>query len=141
MSMNIILFANNILESNTVTDKQNSSWPSFIEAMGQLFSLILILAIVIFIIYFFAKSLTKLRVGMGGENIKIIEYKNLGVQNNLVLVQVSNRFFLVASTKEKISLIAELNEEDINTNMEEKKSLDFKEILSSYTRKNKNEVE
>ncbi len=76
MCMNLLFHANNILVSGSIADKSNSnSWPSFFQTMVQLFSLIFILGFVITLIYFFARMMTKLRVGVGGENIKVIEYK------------------------------------------------------------------
>lgn len=66
-------------------------------------------------------------------NFKPIETYQITQNRYLHLVQIGTRYFVVSVTKENISLIAELNEEEIVAKPEATgKQRSFKEILSEF---------
>ncbi len=66
-------------------------------------------------------------------NFKPIETYQITQNRYLHLVQIGTRYFVVSVTKENISLIAELNEEEIVAKPEAPgKQRSFKEILSEF---------
>lgn len=65
-------------------------------------------------------------------NFKPIETYQIAQNRYLHLVQIGTRYFVVSVTKENISFIAELKEEEIVATPEKVAQRSFKEILSEF---------
>lgn len=98
----------------------------------------LILLLGIFILVLVACVLTtrfvaghQMQRGRNG-NFKPIETYQITQNRYLHLVQIGTRYFVVSVTKENISFIAELKEEEIVARPEKEMQRSFKEILSEF---------
>lgn len=71
-------------------------------------------------------------VNQVGKNMVIVDRLNLGVDKQLAIVAIKDRYYLIAITKMGIELIDKLDDLDIATISLEKKTVDFKEILDGF---------
>ena len=95
--------------------------------------------ITVFLIFVFVLALTYLTtrfVGgyqkgkQAGSNIHVIETSKVAANKFLQIIQVGDRYFLISICKDQMSLISELQEEDISLpENKELAPLHFKDIL------------
>ncbi len=105
----------------------STSWLMFTQAVAQL-----VFLIVLFIILYYI--MRKLRGSYGlndykRSTIKIIERKYLNNFASLTLTKVNNKILLLGITKEKITLLAEFEEENFDFN--ELDTNKFKDIFEN----------
>lgn len=128
-----------LLSSNTSYDTTGYVW--------QMFNVVIVLFITVVLIYLFAYIAKKLKLdnkSSYAKNISILEYKNIGNNSNLIISKVGEKYILLGSTKEKIDLLCELNESELNIKVEDtsNNTINFSEILNDkLKKKNKNETE
>ncbi|ABX43061.1 flagellar biosynthetic protein FliO [Lachnoclostridium phytofermentans] len=72
-------------------------------------------------------------------NFKVIDTYRITQNKFLQLVQIGTRYVVISITKENITFIAELSEDELKfkEDTEVKKEINFKQILSELTGKNK----
>ncbi len=88
--------------------------PEVLTNGAQLFYNFLIFGFVLVLAYYLTKVVAKKRMQvLNGKNIKILEVISLGVGVSLGIVKVGNKHMLVSIGKEKISLLTELDSEDL----------------------------
>ena len=89
--------------------------------IGQAVRLILAFVIVIFLAYYVTRFLgASGRLGrVKGSNLRILEGLSVGQQNNVQLVRAGKRYFLLGVSKERVTLLTELGEDDIDATVYE----------------------
>ncbi len=65
------------------------------------------------------------------KSMRIVETLSLGVDRNLLLVQVGEKFYLLASSRGRTDFMSEVNPGDISK--DEVKASDFQNIFSRYS--------
>ncbi len=121
-----------VLLSNVSTGGPASSFLSFV---GQLITVIFVLCVTVGFIFFIAYLAKKMNFGgasFNGRNLSVLEYKNIGNNNNLLLTKVGTKYILLSASKENVRFICELREDELN--LEEdltQQSIDFKEIFNT----------
>lgn len=107
-----------------------SSGKNIIELIVLLFIFVLVLVACVVTTRFIAGH--QVQRGRNG-NFKPIETYQITQNRYLHLVQIGTRYFVVSVTKENISFIAELKEEEIVVRQEKSGAQrSFKEILSEF---------
>ncbi len=99
-----------ILSSSNVSS--TSSWLIFAKTIGQLFFLL-----ILFLgLYFCVNKIRTMQNSKNfkTKNIQIIERKFLNNFTSLTLVKINNKVLLLGTGKEKINLLAEFDEDDLN---------------------------
>jgi len=87
--------------------------------IGQAVRLILAFVIVIFLAYYVTRFLgASGRLGrVKGSNLRVLEGTGVGQQSNVQLVRAGKRYFLLGVSKERVTLLAELGEDDIDASL------------------------
>lgn len=103
------------------------------ESILELFFLLGIFALVLVACVLTTRFVAGHQMQRGrNSNFKPIETYQITQNRFLHLVQIGTRYFVVSVTKENISFIAELKEEDIVAMPEKGKQRSFREILSEF---------
>lgn len=111
---------------------------SLMSSIGQAFFVVLILILTLAIIYFFAYMAKRLKIGTSNSNnIKVIEYKNIGNNNNLLIVNIGEKYMLLSANKEHVNFISDIDKENLTLNEEETQNFNFKQTLDNVFYKNK----
>ncbi len=88
--------------------------PELVTTGGQLFYSIIIFAFVLFLAYYVTKVVSTKRMQvLNSKNMKILEMISLGVGVSMAIVEIGGRHLLVSISKERISLITELDKETL----------------------------
>lgn len=101
-------FIANISEPNALPNNN-----AFVN-LGQLFFFIIAFICVLFLAIYVTKLVaTSSYLKSNNKNIKILESIGVGYQNSVQLLKVGNKYILIGNTKEKVTLLLDLNEDDI----------------------------
>ena len=108
----------------------------------ELIGLIIVFILILFATYYTSRWIAKNGVNMQNSgNIKIVETYRVSQTKYLQIVKVGHgRFFLFSVTKDNISFISELNEDDIDFdyyNVQKDNEDNFAKILKNIVKKNK----
>ena len=104
---------------------------SGVENILKLIGLIILCALIIAASYFVTRFIGKREAGMTGKsNFKTIDAFRLSPNKYLQLIQVGTRYLVIAVSKDNVSLLCELSEEDIVYWREEGKKVSFKDIMA-----------
>ncbi len=131
---------------NTVGSPTTSNY----GVVGQTISIVFVLFFTIAVIYLFAFIANKLKISGGvsqSNNITLLEYKNIGNNNTLVLVKTGDKYMLLSSSKERVAFISEIDGESLNLDQPKNpisniKAVNFKEIFESkFKNENKQNFE
>ncbi|MCR4687343.1 MAG: flagellar biosynthetic protein FliO [Lachnospiraceae bacterium] len=111
-----------------------------INSVAQFFTVLLIFVGVLCLTYFTTKWVAGYQKGrMMAGNIQLIESFRISNNKFLAIVKVGEKCFLVAVAKDNISLIGEVNEDElvISENSGQMMNMNFKEILEKAKLKKK----
>lgn len=108
---------------------------SFGKSIAELVVLLILFALVLVACVFTTRFVAGRQMQRGrNSNFKPLETYQIAQNRYLQLVQIGTRYFVISVTKETVSLIAEMKEEEISVRQENgvgsQKS--FKEILSEF---------
>lgn len=116
------------------------------ETLKVIFILIFVLALMMITLKTLSKYQNKLS---GSKNINILERASLSQNTTLNIVKIGNKLYLMSSSANGISILKEIQEEDINTNIYNKEKLEGSnfsfdnlskdEIIKWFKGKNNNE--
>ncbi len=88
--------------------------PEVLTNGAQLFYNFIIFLIVILLAYYITKIVAKKRLQvLKSKNIKMLEMISVGVGVSLGIVKVGNKYMLISICKERVSLLSELDSEDL----------------------------
>jgi len=108
---------------------------SRIEAFVQLITLVIIFALVLAMTYFATKFVGNYKKEkMAGSNISVLETLRLSNSKYIQIIKVGNKFLAIAICKESVTVLCELQEEDLEyTNVSTQvKSENFKAVLDKF---------
>jgi len=82
--------------------------------LGQLFFFIIAFIMVLFLAAYITRLLaTSSYLKLQNKNIKILESVGIGHHNNIQLIKVGERYVLIGNTKENVTLLLDLKEDEI----------------------------
>jgi len=110
-----------------------------IKSVLKLIGLIILCALIIAASYFTTKFIGKKQIGGRNSNFKSIDVFRVTPNKFLQIVEIGERYFCIAVTKEQISVICELNKDDIKHFPPEEKPKSFKECFSEVVKKKNKE--
>lgn len=128
-----LLAATNETTSHTSSDVFSYVW--------QFINVGFVLIFTIGLIYFFSYLAKKVKAPTGSsKNINVIEYRNIGNNNNLVIVNVGGKYMLLSSCKDRVTFISDLSKDDVvvDNTKNEYKTINFKEIFDKSIKKDNN---
>lgn len=111
----------------------NKSW-------FELFGLLLLFIFIVVGCYFTTKFVANKQLKqIKHSNFKVIDTYRITQNKFLQLVQIGTRYVVISITKENINFITEISEDELKfkEDTEVKKEINFKQILSELTGKNK----
>lgn len=114
---------------------------SSVGSIAQLLTVTLIFIFVLALTYFttrFAGTYKKQQ--MMGKNIQIVETMSLNASKYLQIVKVGSQYFLIAVTKDNVTMLGEIEEDQLVFSEEESSGTDFKTIFEKF-RKNGQKLE
>lgn len=109
----MIIFSADVTGSYLANVSGNSDWSNVIASFGQFFFTIIVIIIVLYLAYLATKFFARSRLPGKGSNFEIIDSLPLGQQSMMTIVKAGGKYLLVGVTKESVSLLAELDGEDI----------------------------
>ncbi len=136
-------FAMTMSDFSYVLVAQNEDGPpELLTVGGQLFYSFLIFVFVLALAYYLTKVISTKRMQvLNSKNIKVLEVVSLGVGVSMGIVQVGEKYLLVSMSKEKISLITELDSSTLVFNENGSFSYNFSEQFKKLLNKDKGEDE
>ena len=106
-----------------------STFDNFIQLVGLILLLVLILVAAYYVSKFFANiKIEQLKDG----NIRIIDTFNLAPNKVLQIIQIGSKYILISINKDSINFMMELEEEDIIIKETENKNTNFKDIFDKF---------
>ena len=110
-----------------------NNWSS---VLGQFFRILLTLAFVIILIWYVLKLMSYSRkIGKRGGNLSIIESISLSTQSGMHIIRAGEKYLLVGVTKESITMLTELNGEQLDLTENKRPEMPFDKILQRFLRK------
>lgn len=80
----------------------------------ELFGLIVVFILILIVTYYTTKFVGGVKIGVTkNSNFKVLETYKLSQNKYLQLIQVGNRYFVIAVSKDNISFMTELKEDEI----------------------------
>lgn len=143
--MNISIFAGNIIFLLSGTASSDSTKTLFqgssgITSVFKLIGLIILCILIIAASYFTTKFVGKKQLGRYSKsNFKSLDTYRINGNKFLQIVQVGKRYFCISVTKDQISVISELNKEDIINWPPEASNTSFKDVLAGLRGKKQQE--
>lgn len=123
---------NNILLTKT---NGASSFFSYVGMFFQLIFLIFAFLVILFLAYYTTKIFAGAKMKtMKNNNMKIVETISIGF-NNLHILQINEKYYLISSSKEGIRYLKELDKEEIVIENKELSLIPFEENFKSYLEK------
>lgn len=120
---------------NMVLSRTAGTLGSIAQIFGMLVAFAVIVAAAYYVSKYFSKYALKTREN---SNIKVVETSRVTVDKYLQIVEVGGRYFLIGITKTNISLISEVDADQIKANLPvETERFSFKEFLDRAKSKEK----
>jgi flagellar protein FliO/FliZ len=130
----ILLLAENV-KPDIISTSSNSIW--------KLLGLILLCAVIIVACYYTTRFIGRksqgIQGGGSGKNIRALETFRVTQNKYLQLIKCGDKYLLISVTKDNISLVSEIDGESLLTESASGNHKSFKEIISSFSGKGKNE--
>lgn len=110
--------------------------PSTIENVFKLIGLIILCVLIIAASYFTTRFVGKRQLKTQAKsNFRSIDIYRINTNKYLQIIQAGKKYYLIAVTKDEISVIGEMKEDEIVNWPPEPKAQSFKEVMSSITKK------
>lgn len=108
----------------------------------QLIALLIVFVLVLAATYYVTKWIAKTgMIQSGSKNIKVIETYKLAQNKYIQIVQIGTKYYSVGLTKDNITYLTELDEEQLNLNENGSQTgfqqLPFKELLERISKNKK----
>ncbi len=85
------------------------------STIATVFYLIVVIGIVLALAYYGTKFVGKNSAGrLKGKNMKVLEILPMGLDKNLILIEVGKKNFLFSNTQKGLVLVSEINSDDLN---------------------------
>ena len=130
----ILLLAENV-KPDIISTSSNSIW--------KLLGLILLCAVIVVACYYTTRFIGRksqgIQGGGSGKNIRALETFRVTQNKYLQLIKCGDKYLLISVTKDNISLVSEIDGESLLTESASGNHKSFKEIISSFSGKGRNE--
>lgn len=111
-----------------------------VKSISQLLTLLVIFAFVLAITYFTTKYVANYQKGkMSDSNIKLLEATRLSQNKYIQLVQIGKKYYALAISKDNVTVISEVPEDELKLEDENEKPHKFADILASFKKDNASE--
>lgn len=105
-----------------------SSKDNILQLLGLLFVFILVL----FAAWYVSRLIgNKAMGGFGNRNINVIESFRLDNNKAIQIIRIADKYLAIGISKDNISVLAQLNEEDIIIPSKEDNNINFKDIMKN----------
>ena len=105
-----------------------SSKDNILQLLGLLFVFILVL----FAAWYVSKLIgNRAMGGFGNRNINVIESFRLDNNKAIQIIRIADKYLAIGISKDNISVLAQLNEEDIIVPSKDENNMNFKDILKN----------
>ena len=133
---------NNFLLSNETWGVSNSARVYLAKNTGsvystkdnilQLLGLLFVFILVLFAAWYVSKLIgNKAMGGFGNRNINVIESFRLDNNKAIQIIRIADKYLAIGISKDNISVLAQLNEEDIIVPSKDENNMNFKDILKN----------
>lgn len=112
---------------------------SMLSLFGSFFYILLVFACIIGLCWFALRMMGRVR-GRGGatKNLQLVESILVGSQNMVQLVRAGERYLVIGVSRERVTLLAELDASQVREFEAAPIGAPFKQILERFTKKNTN---
>ncbi len=136
--MNIKNIANNLIIALNNETSNIENGPADFNQAGQLLYALVSFIFIIALIYIASMFLkNKNLTFVKSKNIEVVEKISIGVGNVIAILRCGENYFLVSITKEKTTLITQLDKDNLDFSNESKNTMDFSNVLSSFIKNDK----
>jgi len=108
------------------------------SSFGRSFVYLLVFIALMALAYYAARFFTAKARGTPYGNLKVIEGLGVGQQGNVLLIKAGKKYILIGVTKDKITFLTELGEDDLNLS-ESAVPVRFESYLKKIMKTKKNE--
>ena len=133
---------NNFLLSNETWGVSNSARVYLAKNTGsvysskdnilQLLGLLFVFILVLFAAWYVSRLIgNKAMGGFGNRNINVIESFRLDNNKAIQIIRIADKYLAIGISKDNISVLAQLNEEDIIVPSKDENNMNFKDILKN----------
>jgi len=107
----------------------------------QLCAILIVFVLVLAATYYVTKWIGKSgAIQMQSQNIKVIETFKIAPNKYIQIIQLGSQYYSIGITKENITFLTPLTEEQLDLSRKEKEgSTDFRELLTRFTKANTNQ--
>ena len=105
-----------------------SSKDNILQLLGLLFVFVLVLLAAWYVSRFIGN---KAMGGFGNKNINVIESFRLDNNKAIQIIRIADKYLAIGISKDNISVLAQLNEEDIIVPSKDENNMNFKDILKN----------
>lgn len=100
----------------------------------QFISVLIIFILVLAAAYYVTKWIANYQSGVGstGKNIKIIETCRISQTKYIQIVRIGGRYVAIAVSKDQVTSLGDVNEEDLILKDETQENVNFKDILEKF---------
>lgn len=102
---------------------------------GQVFVFLSAFIAVVILAVYVTRMVAGQRFKFAGKNIRIIESVGMGQTSNISIIKVGSKYLLVGATKENISLLSPLDENDLDMSHINTEPLAFSKYLDRFLSK------
>ena len=98
----------------------------------QLLGLLFVFILVLFAAWYVSRLIgNKAMGGFGNRNINVIESFRLDNNKAIQIIRIADKYLAIGISKDNISVLAQLNEEDIIVPSKDENNMNFKDILKN----------
>ena len=112
---------------------------SLLQNSLKLFGLVILFFLILVACYYVTRFVGSKQLGTIKDSyIKVVDVHRINQTQCLMIVQVGQRYFLLSSGKDSVSLLSELEEEELTKlSLNKEHSLSFGEVFASALKKSK----
>lgn len=117
--------------------QNTTTWDSFMQMIGLVFLLIIILVAA----YFTSKFIAGIKLGqMKNSNFTVIDSYHISPNKALQIIKVGNKYIVIAIGKDTVNYVTELDETEVfKKEFQTNEKLDFKQILDKLGKRTNHE--
>lgn len=109
----------------------------------QMIGILIVFVLILFATYYVTKWVAKSgMVQNHAENIKVIETFRIAQNKYIQIIQIGSRYCAIAVSKDQITFLTELNEEELNLSSFQRNmtNVSFREMLGRMKKENKKDI-
>ena len=117
----------------TLSISGNMNWSDAFNSVGQFFLLIIVIVGVLYLAHIATKYFARTSLPKKGKNLDLIDSMSVGQFTAIQVVRAGKKYVLLGVTKERISFLTELNEDELELNdTNDKKLIPFDSYMQKF---------